>query len=214
MHDCVSQIPTLRPPLAFSHLNLRRNPFGDPSLEERAQLAVLDELDQWAQFVRTPKSVIQFIGDKGRGKTTRLLALHRQFPDATYLRIGPGERPAIQPSDPLFIDELQNYPRRLRKRLFNCQHSFAIGTHIDHTREYRRAGLRVLTIEPALAVSQELLTRAFAKRIEWARRAAGQVPQLKADTIAALCYKHGTDIRAMENELYHVFQTLMELRDV
>ena len=66
-------MPTLN--LPFAHLNLRFNPFGEATPEERAKLAVVD-IERFAQRLCAPGFAVQFIGEHGRGKSTHLLALH------------------------------------------------------------------------------------------------------------------------------------------
>ena len=47
--------------LAFSHLNLRVNPFGEPSPADRARLALVDGAEL------AGGEILQFLGDSGRG---------------------------------------------------------------------------------------------------------------------------------------------------
>ena len=68
----------------FAHLNLRRNPFGELSLEERGRIAVAD-LDPLAELLAGPPFVLQVIGDCGRGKTSLLVGLRSRFPAAPYV---------------------------------------------------------------------------------------------------------------------------------
>ena len=67
--------PAHRPGLAFAHLNLRRNPFGEPLRAERGELAVADRsmLEEWVERLQRPGFAVQFLGGCGRGKTTHLL---------------------------------------------------------------------------------------------------------------------------------------------
>ena len=60
--------------LPWAWCNLRRNPFGELSRNERAELAVVD-IDAIADHASEPYHAVQLIGDCGRGKTTRMLAL-------------------------------------------------------------------------------------------------------------------------------------------
>ena len=62
--------------MPLSKLNLWRNPFGELSRDERVHLAVIDpseyelcHIEQW--------QAVQFIGDCGNGKTTRMLCFHK-----------------------------------------------------------------------------------------------------------------------------------------
>ncbi len=80
--------------LAFAHLNLRYNPFGAMSLERMGELAQVDT-ERYIGLLRPERAAVQFVGDKGFGKTTRLQALRRALSGAVYVRIPVGARVAI-----------------------------------------------------------------------------------------------------------------------
>ena len=200
--------------LPFAHLNLRLNPFGEPPLEERGRLAVV-YVDELVEPLRGERHAVLVVGDSGRGKTTHLLALRQHFSDAPYYHIGEGESPPDFATAPLlFIDELQRVSRWRRFRLLRRRGlSLVIGSHEDHTRELQRSGWTVHLIEVGGA-SPDLLVTIVARRIEWARRGPGPVPQVGVATARILLERHGDDLRAIEGSLYEVFQQLEEIGDV
>jgi hypothetical protein len=205
--------PTDLPTRPFVHLNLRFNPFGEMDLSDRAELAVVDILPLIGRVSR-PGQAIQFIGDKGRGKTTHLLALHHGFPEAPYIHLDIGWRGQIPQGHPLFIDEVQRVPRLQRQEVFSRPVSFILGTHVDYETELRRAGLEVQTIEPGPLLNADRLETILAKRIEWARRGPGPLPQVSRSTVEQLIKRFGDDVRAMEGNLYEMFQNLNRVTDV
>jgi len=142
--------------LPFAHLNLCRNPFGELPLDQRAALAVVD-VDRFVGRLKRPGYAVQFLGDKGRGKTTHLLAIRQHFPEAPYLHIGEGERPRIPRGHPLMIDEIQRLPRWRRRWVFRRPVSLVIGTHEDVSAELLRAGFEVDSIEAAAPLDAERL---------------------------------------------------------
>lgn len=73
------------PTLAFEHVNLRFNPFGELDPELRAAVAVLPPLELSAGHV------IQVMGEAGRGKTTHLLAWHHAAPGSGYEYVPEGQ---------------------------------------------------------------------------------------------------------------------------
>ena len=73
------------PPLPYACINLRRNPFGDLDLAERAELAIVDVASIIARL-DNPRYAVQFVGDKGCGKTTHLLAILQQVPHQRFDR--------------------------------------------------------------------------------------------------------------------------------
>jgi hypothetical protein len=199
---------------AYAHLNLTRNPFGEATARDRARLAVAD-LAGLREQLRDPGFAVQVVGDCGHGKTTHLLALRAEHPDAPFVRVDPGERPRIPPGSPLFLDEAQHLPSRRRRRLFReHRRSFALGTHVDLKAELEAAGLTVHTIRPAEGSSPDRLDAIFRARIEWARRGPGPVPVVPRRTIATLLELAGADVRTMEGLLYSAIEDAKEIGDV
>lgn len=199
--------------LPFSHLNLRFNPFGEIPLEHRAGLAIV-ELETIVGQLSDRRAAFQFIGGKGRGKTTHLLALRARFANAAYVHIPEDERLPIPDGDPLLIDEAQRLPRWRRWRVFRRNVPLVLGTHKDYSGELRRADREVTTIEVGGRLDASRLQRLLERRIEFARRGEGAVPRVTRGAIDRLLLEFGNDVRAMEGRLYEVFQTLTEPGDV
>lgn len=193
--------------LAFSHLNLRFNPFGEPSPPERAELASVETSDLSAG------EIVQFIGDSGRGKTTHLLALAARHPAAVYVKLEEGQDAwSREPPEgaPFLLDEAQRArPERLRA-LLRSGRTVALGTHADLSGLAPRA-IRTVQVG-GWGVSS--LGPIVARRIEWARRGPGPVPIVSDTALAILVSKHGDDLRSLLSELYDVFQTLTEVGPV
>jgi len=209
-----SRIQPKTPGLPFAHLNLRRNPFGELPNAERARLAVID-LDQLLSSLTKPKAALQVIGDCGRGKTTRLLALERALPQALYFRIPepPEPCPLIPEATVLLIDEAQFLSHPRRWRLWRRPGKLVLGTHRDLSLGLRSARRPVTSIRAA-DLSNTALAEVFHRRIEAQRRDSGPIPKLSAHSLKSLRRRHGNNLRAMESELYKVFQRLQEISDV
>lgn len=199
--------------LPFSHLNLRFNPFGELDREQRTELAVA-ETTFFVSRLKQPGFAVQFVDEKGRGKTSHMLAIHRHFKSAPYIRVDEGEGLSIPRGHPLFLDEAQRIPKRRRKAIFRRPVSFVIGSHQDHASELCKAGVACRTIIPGDAVCPEKLGLIFQRRIELARRSAGPVPRIPSQTLRKLIALCGRDVRKMENILYEAFQDLKEVSDV
>ncbi len=209
-----SEMPASQPAgLPFAHLNLCRNPFGELDPTERAALAVVD-VEEYVRRLAQPGYAVQFTGDKGRGKTTHLLAVMRHFPRAAYVHICEGQRPRIPHGQPLLIDEIQRLPPRRRRRVFRRGVSLAIGTHEDVSRELVRAGYEVDSVSPAEMLDPRRLHQILNRRIQWVRRGPGPVPQVELETAAAMIDRFGDDVRAIELYLYDLFQNLPGIEDV
>ncbi len=212
--DLPPDLPPDGPPdLPFVHLNLRRNPFGELQFAERAALAVV-EVDRFVDRLKRPGYAVQFLGQKGRGKTTHLLAIMRHFPRAVYVHIGENQRPPIPPGQPLLIDEIQRLPRRRRRRIFRRGVSLAMGTHQDVSRELIRAGFEVDSVEPAAMLNPRRLHEMLSRRIESSRRGPGPLPQVRLQTAQDMLHRFGDDLRAIESHLYDLFQNLPGIQNV
>jgi hypothetical protein len=194
--------------LPFEHLNLRRNPFGQIAAEDVGAVAVVS-LEDVVDALHTPGYAVQFIGAQGRGKTTHMRALHDHFPDAPFVYFGPDRRPPVpRAGSPLFLDETQRIPWWRRELLFRRRASFAVATHVDHTRQMRRCGLSVTTIEVG-GLTHARLRSIVDRRIERVRRHHdAPIPALSDETLTALVERYGDDLRAIEHHLYEVFQRL------
>jgi hypothetical protein len=204
---------TSPPSLPFAHLNLRRNPFGEIDRSTRAELAVVD-VGAYVSRLVEPGYAVQFLGEKGRGKTTHLLAIGRHFPQAVYVHISEDRRPRVPRGRPLLIDELQRLPRWRRRLVYRRKAPLVIGTHIDYAQELRRAGYEVDTVVLDGMLDDARLESIVNMRIGHFRRGAGPVPRVRPETVRALLDRYGDDVRAIEAHLYERFQELRELGDV
>lgn len=202
--------------LPFQELNLRINPFGALTAEESAKLAVVNiDLNSYARRLNRPGFAIQFFGSSGRGKSTHISVIHAHFPDQPYTYIPDGEPvPKIPDTSVQFIDEMQRIPRSSRLTILKRQASFVIGSHRDHSREFKQAGLEYkvfrlhgLTIDRLMIIVRQ--------RIEWARRnPQPPIPYLTKEAAHNLITMYGDDLWAIENHLYEVFQELNQVGEV
>lgn len=199
--------------LAYAHLNLRWNPFGEIGIDDIAQLAVV-HVEQYVKRLQDPGFALQYLGKPGRGKTTHLLALLCYFPQAPYIHFRENSAiPEIPQAPVLFLDETQRLPVALRKGIFSREASFVIGTHVDHSSEYRKAGLEYESIH-LKSITIDQLEMIINQRIEWARRDPGPVPTISRTIIAQLIHLYHNDLAAIIAWLYEEFQSLGEITDV
>jgi hypothetical protein len=204
--------------LPFEHLNLRRNPFGEFSAEERTQLAIVDltaALDHLQAAVQKHPPVLQVIGEKGFGKTTHLLSIATHFPSASYIHIPEGESASIPiDGEPLLIDEAQRLTLWQRLKLFRSQRTLVLGTHRDFTQHLKRAGRSVLTLDASRHTSPERIERILNDRITSVRRSSGPIPKITTATANTLFGLYGSDLRSIQHHLYEVFQNLESVQEV
>lgn len=193
---------------AYSRLNLRWNPFSEPSPAERPALVVGD-VSALAARLGDERVCLQLRGAHGRGKTSRLLALHAAL-GAPYIRLR--DQHALPPGAPvLLLDEGELLWRRPWWRLRRCR-ALAVSTHRPLW-WLRGLGFRVETVWVD-GLDAAGLAALVARRLAWARRGPGPVPQVPPRTIAALLDQHGSDVRTIEAALYHGVEQLQEIGDV
>ncbi len=192
---------------------MRRNPFGHLSVQERTALVEVD-VSEVARSLGSPDYAVQYVGEKGYGKTTHLLALRSGFESAGYVHIAEGQQARIPSGVPLLIDEAQRLTWSQRRRIFPVGIPLVLGTHTDFERALRRAGRRVETIEVQRGTNPERLLRILNRRIEWVRRSPGPLPTIRLETAGRLLDQLGPNIRQIQRALYMVFQDLPEVRDV
>lgn len=179
-------------------------------MDERAEIAVVD-LDPIAAHLADGNAAVQFIGECGRGKTTRMLALRRRFPKASYVYL-PEDCPCppIAAGDPLMIDEAQRLPRAVRRRVWASGLPLILATHRDLARGLRRSGYRVWTIHIGRGNTSSLVCQLLNRRIESSRLRAGPVPALSMRMADELVSRFGTNIRAIEHFLYEQLQNQVD----
>jgi hypothetical protein len=200
--------------LPFAHLNLRRNPFGELTRDERTQLAVV-EIQEALAHLTQPRASVQFVGEKGFGKTTHLLAIARHFPESAYVHIPEGQSCVIPDhGEPLLIDEAQRLTRTQRWSLLRSERRLVLGTHQDFAKALSRAKRPVLTLAADRLTDAARVCTILNSRIQFARRDAGPIPSVTEETASRLLARFGSDVRSIEHSLYHVFQELGEIRDV
>jgi len=204
--------------LAFAHLNLRRNPFGELNAQERGQLAIV-EISDITAFLNQPSTnlapAVQIVGEKGYGKTTHLLALQNCYPLCTYTWMPEGEHVTVNTNgDPVFVDEAQRLSRKQQVSLWRENKRLVLGTHDDFSDSLRSAGRPVLTIEARRHTSPAQVHAIMNERIRIFRRSLEPVPEFSLSVAEQLCERYGSDVRAMLGCLYEHFQSMKDFEDV
>lgn len=190
----------------YRRFNLRRNPFGELSREERAELAVID-MDRWRTALRTPDSALQFIAPCGHGKTTHLLGLQRWLTGAVYVLLPEvGRHPEIPATRPLLLDEAQRLSAQERRQVLRGRGPLVLGTHEDLATHLTGAGFQVTTVELAEMATPERLCEMLTQRIAASRAGDGAVPRISRKFALTLLREFGPDVRRIEQHLYAQFQ--------
>lgn len=204
-------------------MGLLRNPFGELTRVERAELALID-VEACLERLAHDRSALQIIGPCGHGKTTHLLAIERAVAGCGYVYFPEdGAQPPLPCGRPLLVDEAQRLGWRRRRQLLRSSGPLVLGTHVDMSVALGRAGFEVFTIDVAIPKSPAELQRIFNRRIEASRLASGlgvtgdAQPHplcLTLDDVVALQQQFGSNIRRIEHYLYEVFQRWVEKESV
>ncbi len=192
----------------YERFNLVRNPFGELTRAERAELAVVDELDEWLNLLQDKRVALQFVGDCGFGKSTHLAALERRLPGAAFIYYPEtGPRPALPRARPVLVDEADRMGWRSHLRLLCSEGPIVIGTHVDYSWRLRSVGFRVTTVDVAKRMTPELAARVLNLRIEASRLDARlPVPTIEIECAAQLLLRFDSNLRGIEHFLYERFQ--------
>lgn len=196
--------------LPWARFNLQRNPFGELTQDERAELAVV-EVDYLIEILGDPRQAVQFIGECGRGKTTRMLKLRSSLPKSSYTYIPENEPcPPIIAGTPVLVDEAQRLSRSARLSVLRSQCCLVFATHKDLSKSLRKYGYRVHTEHIGKSNSPELVCELLNRRIEASRLRSGSIPVVSIQDAESLVAEFGSDIRSIENRLYLQFQKNLE----
>ncbi|MEP3478357.1 MAG: hypothetical protein ABJZ55_03830 [Fuerstiella sp.] len=193
--------------LPYAELNLRHNPFGELTESERIHLAVVC-IDDVVSSLNNSRQAVQYVGEKGHGKTTHLLKIRSVLPQCGYVHIPEGERRPVPAGEPVLIDEAQRLTWRQRRQLFGEDRALVLGTHHDFEAELKKAGRHVTTIAACGETSLNRLQQIVIDRIEFARRERGPVPTVHRRTLKRLLQSQSGDIRSMLQILYDALQKM------
>ena len=185
-----------------------RNPFGELTRAERAELAVADELDEWLGLLADERAAIQFVGGCGFGKSTYLAMIESRLAEAVYIYYPEvGRRPPLPRSRPVLVDEADRMGWYQHARLLSGRGPIVIGTHVDYSWRLKRAGFRVTTVNVERPLAPQLAMRILNRRIEGSRL-DGRLPVPVIDELFAehLVRSFGSNLRSIEHYLYDRFQ--------
>lgn len=201
-----------------------RNPFGELTRHERADLALID-VEFCLAHLENPQFVLQIIGPCGHGKTTHLIAIER----ALQVRNRPsdyiyfpedGTQPPLPKARPLLVDEAQRVGWWRMRQLLARSGPLVLATHVDLTERCVQAGFTVQTLDLSVARSPEQLRAILNHRIESSRtpltlqelqQGRGEHPLcFSIDQVVELQCRFGSNIRTIEHHLYKVFQRTAE----
>ena len=196
-------------PHPWHRFNLTANPMGQLDGERIARAAVSPATDDCVEWLRHPRHGIEWIGPRGHGKTTAMLAVAASLPNAAYHYHPPdGPPPPIVDADVILIDEIQRMPRQALHRVLATGRPLGWTTHRSRAARLRRAGYQVRVIRVAAESDADRLQQVLDRRIEMHRYRPPPTPVPVIDRFLteSLWDLHRGDYRAAINHLYDIFQ--------
>ena len=199
--------------LAEKTIQFGFNPFGGLSEAEKSvALQPKYDLEAMAEsLLDDPPQLIEFLGRKGRGKTTHLVALHNMLPDTPIFLLDQERllsKINLATSSILFIDSIQKVPILERQQLWkNPRLSIVYTTHIPRywAKMIAAKNFNSYSFKGINAKELEKMIRA---RLQLA--ATHNLPpyQFEPHFIQQLIRLHGDHIRGIMNQLYDEFYKL------
>lgn len=191
----------------LGNLNLSRNPFGELEAHEIAELAIVDP-NPWLTHLQDEPALLQFIGDKGRGKTTCLRYLVAHLAPIDYIHLPEIGSRRFTIKRPLVIDEAQRLDWFTRRTRLGDRRIRAIATHDDLSRLASKQGRQVLTIPVPCRIDHDFLLQVLRKRIERFRISDAPVPEITPNMVNELTAQFGDNLRLIISHLYDCIQVL------
>ena len=199
----------------FQRIGFECNPFRSLTREEVPRLAIIPE--EVKKVCWESADHLQILGAAGSGKTTLLLGIcggeywGDQVPGYEYL--GEGDQSYqtnMQAVDVFLLDEAQRLDRSSLHRLITKANEgtrLIFSSHRDLSNEFGRDGLKLKSVVIETH-SRVRISKILLKRL--ATFSLGDSPKVNftGEAIDFLCQTFGSDIRAMMDLLYEVFQDL------
>ena len=198
----------------FEKAGVWRNPFGELTIRERAELAVVD-VQPWLAFLfphpeGQARRAVQFIGDCGFGKTTHLLALEFAVAGAERVYFPEvGRRPRIpREARLLLVDEAQRMGWLRRAQMLRRNGPIVLGTHVDLAPVLIASGFEVQSVDveqrKTPAEIAEILNRRI--RSSMVDRPVDETLYIDERVAESLADRFDSNLRGIESYLFDAFQ--------
>ncbi|MFD2564030.1 hypothetical protein [Aquimarina rubra] len=186
------------------------NPFG--GIDDEDLLEVIDpkyDLEKCIQLLTMEKPfIIQFVGKKGRGKTTHLRALHQLISNSEIFFLDSRNHQSISNTKEriTFIDSIHHIPWKKRLQLWKqSEISYVITTHWFRNIEFIICNRKHKTFR-FKGVSTEKLERILKKRISQYSSLQQNEIIINPKVLKILSEHFKDNIRSLLNYLYDCFK--------
>ncbi len=187
------------------------NPFGGITEEDILDCIVPKyPLEEWIKLLNNDQPIIlQFVGKKGRGKTTHLRLLYQLVDNADIFFLNKNEKlPIIQSTKEIvFIDSIHHIPIKQRLQLWkNESKSYIITTHVKRNLEFHFTN-RLFKTYKFKGITEQILENIIRHRVVLSSNLEEQSIKINQELIQYLIKKYKDDIRSILNFLYYNFKT-------
>lgn len=188
------------------------NPFGGIDDEELLEIITPQyDVEEWVQLLNKPEPIIiQFVGKKGRGKTTHLRALYQILTDADIYLLECNTKNPIKnkPKRSTFIDNSHLLSWNKRLQLWsNANTSYVITTHYSRSLEFYFCK-RAFKTYYFKGITPEKLKIIIKKRVSQFSYLAYTEVKVNEIILQQLIVTFGDDIRGILNFLYDQYKTI------
>lgn len=187
------------------------NPFAC-ILDEDVHKVIVPKIDfeELTKTIRTRSNIlIEFVGKKGRGKTTHLTLANQLTPESTIFYLNKNfdtDKILECKSKIILIDSIHHIPIRKRNQLFRSQKTILFTTHHSKYIEAKLAGKEIVKYAFKGLQRDELISITN-KRFHLATKHKVPTPNLSSKEANKLINKYGDNIRGIINHLYDTHQT-------
>jgi len=193
------------------NVNYDYNPFGETSNEELDEIVEPKyPIEEWIDLLQSKSPIIiQFVGRKGRGKTTHLRILHQLFRDTEvyFLNEKNNTVNTTKNSSIVFIDSVHHIPWVERFQLWRKTNiTYVITTHWKRDIEFFLCGRSFKTYY-FKGLSIYMLETILKKRISLSSSLEYNNIRIDTRVLQSLHSKYGDNLRGILNYLYDNFKT-------
>lgn len=184
------------------------NPFGGIAIDDIAlTLNPKHDVQEWIAILqKNETTIIEFVGEKGRGKTTHLSMLHQYFfTTPIYYLDRINTHKSIKESPILFIDSVGNVPFVKRLKLWSKKNvTYIVTTHKSRKHEYKLCGRNYFSYV-FHGITELELKEIIARRVSLSSNKSKDAIDLDSIILKKLIACYGDDFRAILNFLYDNF---------
>lgn len=191
-------------------IRYKYNPYGGLTAEEQEKVLVpkIDFQQLLEDIEQSEKILIEFVGKKGRGKTSHLKIINQLHPSSELflLRTKSKQFQEICESDKevVLIDSIQHLNLKERLKLYRSKRKIVLTTHISRFLEYKMVKIEYRTYRFA-GIERSHLSEILKRRLLLAAERQQEV-NINEKALDLLVDTYKDDYRSILHHLYKNFE--------